>query len=296
LSSESNNNVAEVTAASLAAAAALERLRSGSSAKGTAIFTDSAFVTALFARPISLSAATPTTAINQFFTNFSELQLHAPVALIWIPSHCGLSGNEAADQLACAASTAVHSLLPDADGIKRLTYYPVVNPGGINHTLSDIKRHVRRRVQAAFERRWANPESVGAGLRAVKPVPSYMRNSFTSLNWRTRHLLSCLRHDVGVLNAHLHNIDNLHDPMCAACYAAEESRSHLLLHCPAYSVSRSQLRLSVKAAGAAWPSDDTACVRLLLTGQPSCLSAAEPILQAVVLFLGKTGRFRFLAS
>ncbi|KAJ7652480.1 hypothetical protein DFH06DRAFT_995326, partial [Mycena polygramma] len=91
--------------------------------------------------------------------------------------------------------------------------------------------------------------------------------------------ISRLRTDFSELNAHRSRCRLTNSPACDACGAAFETRTHFLLHCPAWEHLRSALQLASYKAG------------LLGAVDVGSLLNHPKLLKAVTQFIVATRRF-----
>ncbi|KAJ7224684.1 hypothetical protein GGX14DRAFT_651371, partial [Mycena pura] len=92
-------------------------------------------------------------------------------------------------------------------------------------------------------------------------------------------ILSQLRTDFSSLNAHRFRCRLAPSPACDACGAANETRAHYLLHCPAWEHLRTPLQRASYSAGILGAVD----VRSLLNH--------PKLLKVTVMFVTETRRF-----
>ena len=134
-----------------------------------------------------------------------KIELH----LQWIPSHIGLKGNEAADQLAKRGAS-----LPQPE-----------NPVPYET--------VCRMVKSNLQEEWLNSWATGTTARNVYrymngPRP---RDDLNKLPRREQSIIFQLRTGHIPLNSYLHRIKPLHPSACPLCDAPEETVEHLLFEC-----------------------------------------------------------------
>ena len=159
-------------------------------------------------------AAGPTTRADSLFAavwrTLSALSRRYRVTLQWVPAHCGVAGNEAADVEAASASRLDQRRVPIA--------YDVA--------LAAIRRTARHQwlqgPQPDWHRRAAGPLPVcldGGDLTRVDAV--------NVAQLRTGHsvLLASYRHRIGLAAS----------PLCQDCgFDDPDTAEHLLVHCPAH--------------------------------------------------------------
>ena len=137
-----------------------------------------------------------------------------PVRLQWVPSHCGVPGNELADAAAKAA-TALPGQPPP------ITY---------NAATAYIKRQLR------------DPEPLHERTAAIYGSVSRARDRAANLSRSDSVLLSRLRAGhCRELAAYASVIDPAVDPICSRCGDEPFTLEHWLLRCPALALSRLSL-------------------------------------------------------
>ena len=137
-------------------------------------------------------------------------QLQQPVTFVWVPSHVGVPGNEAADALAKA-------------GLNR----PIVDvqtPWELGEELDSINTFT-----LATWQRWYNEQTAGAFYREVEPRVS-TKVKYTHKRRAQEVMVTRLRLGKCRLNHYLHQIDRHPDGHCAAC-GTPETVAHIILHC-----------------------------------------------------------------
>lgn len=174
----------------------------------TVIFTDSASV---------LSALEGGKSNHPYVQNLEKQAANQQITFCWIPAHCGISGNEKADQLANTGRQA--TLL------------------NLNVPSQDIFRHINNPLRQEWEGAWLN--NTHAFLRRIK-------NS--TIPWadnRNRCYQRCLtRLRIGHTRlTHGYRLDRTEPPTCRTCNE-NLSVEHIILTCRKYSVYRKILRIN----------------------------------------------------
>lgn len=172
------------------------------------------------------------------------------LSLQWIPSHCGIQGNERADFLA----TTAHYEQPSYS----------------------IDRFVEAK-KIIKENAWrAHPDADVARGNAPPPVPWH------HLDRAAASLLHRLRADCAFTNATLHLIGKLSSPYCVACGEIGDL-NHILWTCSEYSNERDILRRTIRSAGR-----PTASLRDILF-PPGSPGLVRLVYRHLLVFLASTG-------
>lgn len=179
----------------------------------------------------------------------------------WIPSHCGIAGNERAD----AEARMAHS---DGAFIE------------IAFSRSDIGALLAHLMQAAMQSHWHDPSHQ---QDRVCKLDAGSRLHFPSVVVR-RHgtLLHRLRLGVAYTKHYLHKIGIESNPNCAQCNTPE-TIGHLLCACPKYTSERTTLEATVKNLDSRPLSEET------LLGARTRRSDWWRVTKALLNFLCETG-------
>jgi hypothetical protein len=197
------------------------------------------------------------------------LEAGCEVCIHWIPGHCNIAGNEAADLAAKQAT----NLSPAAAPVNSQAPVPY------GTAVSIIKKAIKKRWQQL----WEHSEH-GRHLFAIKPILRKIK----SLWQGPRHAASLrcrLRHGHNALRFHLYDIDVVEDPFCETCPDAYEDAEHFLLRCPKYAEARLALRRALN-----WTPQEMTLPRLLGT-EGSSSSMVPTICRHVDTFVAATKRF-----
>ena len=130
--------------------------------------------------------------------------------LQWIPSHCGIEGNERADTLAKRGA----SMLQPERSVSQGT----------------VKQILRSNRTIDWHNQWAQSEKGRVMYRYV-PNPN-RKDPINSLDRKDQVAIFRLRTNHLQLNAHLSRITKDHNPACPLCDNPEESVHHFLFECP----------------------------------------------------------------
>ena len=150
-----------------------------------------------------------------------EYQCHAGVAIQWIPSHCGILGNEKADMLARRGATQKQP------------------PGKPPLSLQEVKAHLKGVASNKVKDDWEEKKKDKDWAHLIHPrdkkrrgVPSLSRSTeVASFRLNTGHDL---------LAPHLHRINLRDSAICTLCKKEDQDRPHLF-RCEALLDIRDQL-------------------------------------------------------
>jgi ribonuclease HI len=133
-----------------------------------------------------------------------------PIAIVWIPSHVDIKGNETADELAKQALNHPHV---DLD---------------IGLELSELKADINKHVLATWQDMWSS-SLTGSHNKLIEPVVS-TKNKCSNKSRAKEVIMSRLRLGKCWLNAYLHRIKRHPTGLCNTCHVAE-TIEHYLLDC-----------------------------------------------------------------
>jgi len=132
--------------------------------------------------------------------------------LLWVPSHCGLAGNEKADELANLGSKMSQENVPVAHAIVKARIKR--SKWNVSHNRGKEMYLDRRAPRVDIERKW----------------PRKVRRLFARL--RTDHAKE--------LRFYMYLIEKEDDPSCVGCGFEKETIKHILCDCPALSIQRAR--------------------------------------------------------
>ena len=173
----------------------------------------------------SLNASRAFKPMNNLFLNIFSLfeqiiSTGIDIALIWIPGHMGIDGNERADKLARAAACGHEG-----------------NEDPVEMSLLEAKSRIRNHCQD----RWEQEYTLSEKGQHYKLFQNSVYNYLPPAKNRTQETtLFRLRTGHCKLNAHLFKIGCVNSPNCEIC-SCPETVAHFLLKCPRYAVNRSAL-------------------------------------------------------
>ena len=142
-------------------------------------------------------------------TKFSD-EFNREITFQWIPSHCSISGNEAADKLAKEGSSMEQ---PE-------TTVPQ----------STCKQMIKSNMQIEWLCDWAQ-DKTGRKLFPYMPKPN-RNDPLNQLSRKQQTIIFRLRTQHVPLNAHFNRFNPMHEPMCLLCDHAYETVEHFLFECP----------------------------------------------------------------
>lgn len=189
--------------------------------KGIKIFCDSK--AALFATNASKVESKP---VLECVNALNQIGASNDLELIWIPSHSGLFGNEEADELARAGSTAA-----------------LVGPSPtIPLSRGWVKGAIDEWLEAEHKAHWLTPIDLYRQTRNVISVPSSRSNAAKLISLKKPILRKLVGFVTGhsFFKKHLKTIGVVRSSQCERCLEDEETAYHLLCDCPALSQRRNR--------------------------------------------------------
>ena len=142
-------------------------------------------------------------------SNFIE-KFNITLYLQWIPSHCGIPGNERADTLAKRGA----SMLQPERSVSQST----------------VKKILKSNNTIEWHNRWAQSDKGRVMFNHVT-VPN-RKDPINQLKRNEQVVIFRLRTNHIQLNAHLSRITKDHHPACPLCAYREETVQHFLFDCP----------------------------------------------------------------
>ena len=140
---------------------------------------------------------------------FLTFALHKKVILQWIPTHCGVEGNETADFLAKKGSKIVS-----------------------NQTSTPISFHfIKRTILNKYINRLREEYTTKTSGKEWKDLEDY---NITTLQRKSAVATFRLRTGHDCLNKHLHRFGIANSPKYSFCNLNEDMERTHLLHCPAF--------------------------------------------------------------
>ena len=147
------------------------------------------------------------------------------VVFEWIPGHCGIKGNEMADQIAKQASKKhkIDTILPQ--------------------TISEAKHLLNNNVKQLWQSEWN--ETKDSTLKIIQPIVSLHIKPWDVPHWQEiwfHRLRLGMLHN---LNSYKHKIGKHPNGLCDIC-KSYDNVSHFLIFCTKYNESRSKLQRALK--------------------------------------------------
>ena len=179
------------------------------------IFCDSQSV--LHALKSNASKSLMVEAIKNLMTIAATKTIH--INLCWVPGHCGIAGNDKADNKAKSASSNV-------DILRRVRAIPHTDMTGI----------VKAAAREEWQRKWSSAEYQDNKLKEVKPEIGYW-NSSSNKNRRIETALTRLRIGHTNLTHSYLMVSGMDPPICNRCNV-QLTVKHVLVECRKYTASR----------------------------------------------------------
>jgi len=149
------------------------------------------------------------------------------VKFIWIPSHCGITGNEQADKLAKAAA---NKPIPDVN---------------IKPTIKDIYNNIEQYIDKEWQKTY-NTVQTGKSYKTLEPTVS-RKIKYTNRNRHKETTITRLRLGKCHLKHYLYKIKRHPTGHCEHCNVPE-TIEHFLLHCQYSAIFNNTTVTTVKQA------------------------------------------------
>ena len=145
----------------------------------------------------------------------------------WVPSHCGIAGNDVADTLAALGSAETQIGMPLAHDVAKAA----------------IRRSTKIRWNCAKEHVQTEWHATAAGILGshIHSVDLNRSHAVTVTQLRTGHC--------PILMNYLHRVGRAASPTCPHCHQEEDSAEHFLIRCPALQSLRGSVFGEVKKEG-----------------------------------------------
>ncbi|XP_011698268.1 PREDICTED: uncharacterized protein LOC105456144 [Wasmannia auropunctata] len=154
-----------------------------------------------------------------------RLSINNDVALVWVPGHSGIKGNEIADELARAGSSTRMVGPEPALGVPSCVGRAEIR-GWLQERHADFwKKTTKTKCQQA------------RALLGEVPRRDLARN-IRALRRREARLAVQIYTGHGFTNYHMHRLGRCDTPVCRKCGFGEETSLHVLCKCPAYAGNR----------------------------------------------------------
>ena len=227
------------------------------------IFTDSRSALALITNHVVTSYAFLITSIHYLILDLDIKGIE--ICLQWIPSHCGIIGNEVVDVLA-----------------KSAVQYEEITP--LEFEVKEEITYVKNYMSNWWTNR-ASMEAVNCNFgRLIENIRSW---KWVSTGCRKADvILARLRSGHVRLNQFLHKIGSMDTPFCVHCPGVFETVSHFIMDCPYYSNYRADLRKGIRNCNIA-----DFNLKLLLTGGGFKPNLRIKVMRLTYCYVEKTKRF-----
>ena len=156
--------------------------------------------------------------VNEIVHVFSSLKWNGiPVCFVWVPSHCGIHGNEGADVVA-----------------KKATRHTEINIP-VKMSLAEVKSVIKNDMIVEWQEEWATYPKRSI-LSEVKPKVN-LHHNVVGLGRRDEITIHRLRLGKCSLNFYLFIMGKHNDGLCDSC-GVHETIKHILITCCKYSSQR----------------------------------------------------------
>ncbi|XP_018310269.1 uncharacterized protein [Mycetomoellerius zeteki] len=147
------------------------------------------------------------------------------VAIVWVPGHSGIRGNEIADELARGGSSARLMGPEPALGLPSCICKTKIKGWLCDRHINYRKEETRTKCRQA------------RALLGGMPSRDLAR-SITALRRGETRLAVQIYTGHGFINCHMHKLGHSDNPRCRKCEHEEETSLHVLCECPAYAGQR----------------------------------------------------------
>ena len=152
----------------------------------------------------SIQSGEETQTLNEIKSELTTLKQKTNLTLQWIPSHCGIQGNDKADELSKLGS----KLNQDHNSISY--------------------QESKTIIKSTIKQNWKKENNIEAN------------DSINQLNRKDQVLIFRLRTGHCRLNSHMYKLKLSHTDECP-CETGIQTPEHLLQHCPTYNIQRQEI-------------------------------------------------------
>jgi hypothetical protein len=158
------------------------------------------------------------------------------ITIAWIPGHCDVNGNEAADEVAKDAALGFPTPLFNLAEVLRHR---------IPSSVAGLKATAKKEERKAWARDWRKgKERRNMAKFDRKPPSNVIRRIYSNLDRSNASLVTQLRSQHIPLASYLHQIKAIDSDLCLRCFDPETA-DHFLLKCPCWDTQRAKLRKAI---------------------------------------------------